>query len=164
PTITQQPVSLNVAAGATATFTVTASGTPPLHFQWRFNGSTVAGATNASLALADVQAINAGNYQVVVANDVGSITSVVATLTLVVLNGAGSVTSAVATLAVSGLPIILQRPADLDVRQGNSATFNVTVSGTAPLAFQWRLNGTPLPGATNATLTLTNVQPANAGD
>src|SRR4029077_1512953 len=76
PSITQQPVSLVVTQGASATFSVTASGDPPLNFQWLFNGGAIAGATNTSLAIANAQTANAGNYQVRMANGSGSVTSV----------------------------------------------------------------------------------------
>ena len=47
---------------------------------------------------------------------------------------------------------------------GGSISFSATVTGAAPLAYQWQFGGTNLPGATNATLMLTNVQFAQAGN
>ena len=82
PAITGQPTSLSVAVGANASFTVTAAGTLPLSYQWQFNGADVAGATGTSLMLANVQTNNAGSYQVVVTNSMGSATSAVASLTV----------------------------------------------------------------------------------
>src|SRR5262249_6231987 len=54
-------------------------------------------------------------------------------------------------------PVIATAPASLSVSAGASATFTVSVDGQAPFAFQWRLNGTNIPGATNATLILTSI-------
>lgn len=54
-------------------------------------------------------------------------------------------------------------PADQTVLPGGTALFSVTAQGLGPLAYQWRRNGTPVPGATNAVFALTNAQPADAG-
>ena len=75
PTILTQPANQTVAAGSTATFTVTAMGTPPLSYQWRFNGTNIAAATGTSLPLSNVQIADAGMYSVVVTNLAGSVTS-----------------------------------------------------------------------------------------
>jgi dienelactone hydrolase len=80
--ITSQPTDQIVDVGATATFTVTATGTPPPAYQWRFNDVDLAGQTNRSLVLANAQSANAGNYAVIVTNACGSVTSRIASLTL----------------------------------------------------------------------------------
>ncbi len=83
PVITLQPEDLSVIEGQSATFAVTATGTPPLRFQWYFNtNAPLANATNASLVLPDVQTNLAGAYSVVVTNHYGSRTSVVGMLTV----------------------------------------------------------------------------------
>ena len=64
--ITAQPQSQTVPTGGAAQFTVTATGAAPMTYQWRFNGTPVAGATNAILTLNNVQPAQAGNYMVVV--------------------------------------------------------------------------------------------------
>ena len=84
PTITGQPQSLSVAAGQGAQFTVTASGTGPLSYQWQFGGGVIAGATGSSYSIASAQAGNAGNYSVVVTNSWGGVTSSAAVLTVTV--------------------------------------------------------------------------------
>jgi hypothetical protein len=80
PTIGIQPVGSTVSAGVTADFTVNASGIPAPTYQWRFNGTNIAGATTATNHIAAVTAQNAGAYDVVIANSQGSVTSVVARL------------------------------------------------------------------------------------
>jgi hypothetical protein len=60
-------------------------------------------------------------------------------------------------------PVILAQPESRAVPRGANVTFAGWVGGTAPLAYQWRFNRAPLGGATNATLTLTNVQATQAG-
>ena len=80
PTITVQPTPVSPAIGESATFSVQASGVPTPGYQWQFNGSNIAGATNATLTIANVQATNLGTYSVVVSNSAGSIASSPCTL------------------------------------------------------------------------------------
>jgi sugar lactone lactonase YvrE len=80
PAITSQPASLSVAIGASATFTVAATGVPAPTYQWLLDGNYVAGATNPSLTISSVQSSNLGSYTVVVSNASGSATSSAATL------------------------------------------------------------------------------------
>ncbi len=145
PQITTQPVSQTVLAGSNVTFTVSATGADPLSYQWRFNGASIAGATNGSYVCFNAQPTNAGNYSVVITN-VGA-----------------SVTSSNAALTVNVPPSISQQPTNQTVNQGTNVSFAVTASGTTPLAYQWRLNGTNVVGATNTVYTCSNVQPNNAG-
>jgi hypothetical protein len=146
PAITSQPASQALILGQNATFSVGASGTAPLNYQWSLNGTNLSGATNLSLTLTNIDPTDAGSY------------------TVVVINLAGSVTSTVATLTVYVPPAITNQPDNLAVVQSQTAVFFVEAGGTAPLKYQWRFSGTNLAGATNATLTLTNVQPTKAGN
>ena len=82
PFIATQPASQNANPGAAAAFTVTAAGTAPFHYQWRKEGAAVAGATASSLSWTNVQGPDAGSYEVVVSNGLGSVTSLVALLTV----------------------------------------------------------------------------------
>jgi hypothetical protein len=150
PSITTQPTSRTVTVGASTTFTVVATGAAQLTYQWFRNGSTaITGATAASFTLSNVQPANAASYTVVVANSAGSITSNAATLTV---NSA--------TVA----PTISAQPVAQAVTVGSPASFTVTATGTAPLTFQWRKNGTAIPGAANSqTLTLPATVAADAG-
>ena len=149
PTITTQPQSQNVPPGENVTFDSAASGTAPLSCQWYFNTNTLlAGATNWVLTLTNVQATNTGAYSVVVTNVAGSVTSAVALL----------------TVEAATAPSVMAQPANLTAYTGATGTFTVQADGTAPLSYQWYFNtNTPLANGTNATLTLTNIQPANAG-
>ena len=130
--------------GETARFKVTATGSPPLHYQWRKNGTNIPGATSSSYTiLATVGADNGSLFSVVVSN------------------GAGSVTSNNATLTVRILPTITTQPADRTVRVGQGAKFSVTATGTAPLHYQWTKNGANISGATKASYT---TPPTTAAD
>src|SRR5207249_472788 len=147
PVITSQPQSVTNLAGTAATFFITATGTPPLAYQWFFN-STIAltAATNADLILTNVQSLNAGGYSVAVTNAEGSVTSVVAALTVLTP------------------PRFIRQPVNQTASLFADATFRVTVNGDAPLSYQWRFDDGNLIGMTNTVLTVTNVQRANAGN
>ena len=145
PSLSAQPTNQVVKQGSNVVFSVTAAGTTPLSYRWLFNGTNVAGATNVSLTITNVQATNAGSYSVVVTNLVGSVTS----------------TNAVLTLLTA--PSILLQPTNMVVLQGVNATFSVTASGTTPLNYQWYSNGTNLAGATNSAYTISNAQTNNTG-
>src|SRR5437762_2508986 len=83
PSITTQPMNQTVTAGQTATFTVVATGTAPLSYQWQKNGTAISGATSASYTTtATTSADNAATFVVVVSNTAGSVTSNAATLTV----------------------------------------------------------------------------------
>ena len=149
PTITTQPQSVTVTEPTGATFTVTASGTAPLSYQWRRNGTNIGGATNASYTLTPTATSDSG-----------------ATFDVVVSNSAGSVTSQAATLTVQAgvtAPSITTQPQNVTVTEPTAATFTVTASGTAPLSYQWRRNGTNTGGATNASYTLTPTATSDSG-
>ena len=82
PVITKEPVPLTVTAGASATFSVTAKGTAPLKYQWRFNSGNITGATRSSYAIAKTSTANAGTYSVIVSNKAGMVTSSLVKLTV----------------------------------------------------------------------------------
>ena len=82
PSISDQPQSQTVTAGANVTFGVTASGAPTPSYQWRKNGTNLTGATLATLSLTNVQAGDAGTYSVFLTNSAGSVTSAGAVLTV----------------------------------------------------------------------------------
>jgi hypothetical protein len=139
PTITTAPANQTVTAGASATFSVAASGTAPLAYQWRRNNVDIAGATTASHTTPPTTLADSG-----------------AVYTVVVSNAAGSVTSTAATLTVNAAavpPSIVTQPVAQSVNAGQTATFSVTANGTAPLAYQWRKNGVDVAGATAASHT-----------
>ena len=139
PTISSQPASQSVTVGQTATFTVMATGTAPLTYQWLKNNSNIGAATSASYTT-----------PATVAGDNG------ASFTVVVSNSAGNVTSSAATLTVNTAPVgpsITTQPANQTVTVGQTATFSVVATGTAPLSYQWQKNSANINGATSASYT-----------
>ena len=124
PTITAQPAAASVAAGQTATFSVSASGTG-LTYQWYYkkSGETTWNAcknngASASYTVTAEARHNGYSYRCKVSNS------------------AGSVTSSAATLTVIAKPTITAQPAAASVAAGQTATFSVSASGTG-LTYQW---------------------------
>jgi sugar lactone lactonase YvrE len=102
PTITTQPVSRSVVAGIGAIFSVSATGTGTLSYQWRKDGVPIVGATGATLSLPSVTVGDAGNYTVVITNSAGSIESAAAVLTVTVPNPGRLINLSVLTSIASG--------------------------------------------------------------
>ncbi len=144
PAITTQPVSLTQCTGTNATFTVTATGTA-LTYQWQKGGVNIAGATNASYTINNIAPADAASYTVIITGTCGNITSNAATLT------------------VNTAPVITGQPAGATQCTGTSVTFTVTATGTG-LTYQWRKNSVNIAGATNASLTLTNITAGDAAN
>jgi uncharacterized lipoprotein YddW (UPF0748 family) len=84
PAIVAQPVSLTNYNSTPASFTVSASGTAPLSYQWRKGGAAISNATNVTHYLASITPGDAGSYDVVITNSFGPITSSVAYLSVIV--------------------------------------------------------------------------------
>jgi Immunoglobulin I-set domain len=139
PTITTQPANQTVTVGQTATFSVTATGTAPLAYQWQKNSANIAGATTASyITPATASTDNGETFDVIVSNAAGSKTSTTATLTV---------------NATAVAPTITTQPVNQTVTAGQTATFSVTATGTAPLSYQWQKNGANITGATVSSYT-----------
>ncbi len=145
PLIATNPPDQEVVHGSNATFTVRATGAVPLFYQWRFNSATLPDATNRVLVLTGIEPANAGAYSVVVTN------------------AFGSVTSALAALTVLFPPEFVVQPQAQTAALGDAVTFAVSLSGTPPFAYQWRLNGVSTSNQTNAALMLPNVQTNQGG-
>jgi hypothetical protein len=144
-----QPVSRTNNAGTSAIFSVNASGSSP-RYQWYKDGSMLydgykyTGTLTPYLTVSNLVSSDAGVYSVQVQNDINSVTSQDAVLTVID-------------------PAIYTQPLSRTNLVGDTANFYVSASGTAPLSYQWRFNGTALDGQTTATLNVANVQAANQG-
>ncbi len=137
PVITSQPQSQTALFGDNVQFGVSATGSLPRTYQWFFNlTNAIPQATNSSLILSGVSALQSGAYTVVVSNSFGT------------------VTSQAATLAVSD-PVITAQPADRTLEVQGNVSFAVGAIGSAPLSYQWFFYVTnALLSATNSSLTL----------
>ncbi len=136
-TVADQPQSQTVNSSSNATFTVSANGMTNYSYQWRFNGTNLSGATNATLTRTSVTTNQAGSYEAVLSNPINS------------------VTSQVAVLAVNSATLnITSQPQSQTVLAGANVTFSVLASGSGLLTYQWQRDGTNIPGATASILNL----------
>jgi beta-galactosidase len=155
PNISQLTVSPtnNVFAGTAVTFTASVSGASPLYFQWQFNNgggyANLAGASTNTLVL-NIALTNNGSYQLVLTNSYGAVTSAPVVLT-------------VTPATISQLTVT---PAN-NVFVGMPVTFTASVSGAAPLYFQWRFNNgggfANIAGAPNTNTLALNAALTNTG-
>jgi hypothetical protein len=148
PVITEQPASVTVTAGQAAAFSVTATGTSPLTYQWFMNGT--AGGTNSNTFSISQTTTGQNGAQIYVK----------------VSNAAGNTKSNTVTLTVNQpaptAPVITQQPANATVTAGQPATFTVTATGTAPLTYQWFLNGAAA-GTNSSTYTISQTTLGQTG-
>lgn len=145
PSITTEPTSVTLDFGQDSAFSVAASGSEPLSYQWRRNGSPVGGATATVLNITGATSAESGFYDVVVSNAGGSITSAVATLTVIIP------------------PTIVTAPVAQTLNARNNAIFSVVAGGSIPLTYQWQKDAGDLAGQTNASLILPSLTSADAG-
>ena len=132
PTIVVQPASQTVTAGQTASFSVTAAGTLPLSYQWNENGSAISGATSSTYTTPPTtSADNGAQFNVVVSNAKGSVTSTTATLTVT--------PASTVTITTTSLP-------NGTVQTAYSATLQAT-GGTSP--YTWSVTSGSLPAGLN---------------
>ncbi len=144
------PLSQTIAVSNKATFSVTTTETN-VSYQWRFNGTSLAGATLSSYTVSNAPISAAGSY------------------TVVASYGGQSVTSPPAVLTVLGPPT-LGSPSV--ATNGGNIILSVSASDSVPFYYQWQLNGNGIPGAANSCLpgttnisyTITNARPFNSGN
>jgi hypothetical protein len=151
PQIVTQPADVTVTPSNNVSFTVVASSTQLLSYQWRFNGLDIPGATSTTLLVTNVQfGVHDGEYSVAVSDEGGTSLSRAALLTILVK------------------PEFIQNPVSQSVPQGGTAVFSAVARGTLPMGFRWRKNfGTAFQEVRNDTTTflvLTNVQPTDAAN
>jgi hypothetical protein len=145
PSISVPPSNQTVNVGANASFSVLATGTAPLRYQWQRDGGHLAGRTDDLLNLGAVSPLDAGAYRVIVTNV------------------AGAATSAVAVLTVQAPPVITLHPRGGFAAIGSRVTLSASATGDAPLSYQWRFNGAALVGATTNRLELDAAQTTHTG-
>ncbi|MBR5659914.1 MAG: hypothetical protein IKX10_11015 [Lachnospiraceae bacterium] len=130
PKITSQPVSATVSVGTTAKFTVAATGTGTLTYQWQsrknstssWSNSGQSGAKTATLSVSAIAGLNGWQFRCIVTDASGQ-----------------SVASNAATLTVTqAAPKITTQPANKSVTAGTTAKFTVAATGTGTLTYQWQ--------------------------
>ena len=154
PTIAAQPADVTTLATLPASFTVIATGAGPLTYQWRFNGSPISGATDATLVLPAITADQDGLYSCVVLNTSGAVISQDARLTVLIP----------ANIILQPQDVLVFVKPDPQAAPTTNATFRVGATTLSPpVAYQWRFNGTNVPGATANSFTVTNVTTNSLG-
>lgn len=135
PAISVPPGSLFAGLGNSASFSVSALGSGPFDYAWYFDGTNLLqSGSSSTLFLTNISGANAGAYQVIITNNYGSVTSLMATLTV-------------------GLPpTISSQPISLTNLVGTTATFSVLPGGSGPFNYQWQFNGTNLPNGIITTV------------
>jgi hypothetical protein len=137
PSISSQPSSQSIYSTQTATFSVSATSSSTISYQWRKNSSNITGATSSSYTTPATTVADDGIiYSVVVTNSTGSVTSNNAMLTV-----------------TNAAPVITTQPTNQSVQAGLSASFSVTATGMPNMSYQWRKNGTNISGATSGGYT-----------
>ena len=126
PSITAQPSNQTTASGSPSSFSVSASGSAPLSYQWQHSVDGITrwsnvGSNNSSLTISQASLPDGGSYRVIVTNGAGSLTSTPATLTVTVTS-----------------PSIAAQPSSQSAWVGFPVALSVSASGSAPLAYQWR--------------------------
>ncbi len=144
PNITTPPADQAVNQGTSALFSVAASGSP-LNYQWRFYGTNLPGATDSSFTRLTAQPSDAGPYSVVVSNT------------------AGLAISADVFLTLNTSPSLVINPLSISTNAGANVAISVSATGTAPMTYQWRFNGTGITDATATAYTRSSVEPLDAG-
>ncbi len=154
--IVGEPVNVTNATGTNAVFSAAATGSPPLSYQWFYNGSPltdggrITGSQSNNLFIANLQTGDGGNYSVIASNSVNTATSTVATLTIYVP------------------PSFTLQPVSQIWITGSNYTLTSLATGTQPIGYQWFENGVMMTdnghftGTATSTLTVSNVQTSDA--
>ena len=145
PTITTQPQSQLVDVNTAATFSVVATSSTPITYQWYFNCIIIPGATNSSYTINSVSNINMGLYYVIVSN------------------GSGSTQSSNAVLTINNIPEIITQPLSQIVEYCDFVVFTVDTISATPLTYQWYFNNTAIPCAKSPIYEICSAQVSDSG-
>lgn len=125
PAITTQPLSQTIIAGQTATFSITATGTAPLSYQWRKNGTAISGATSSNYTTpAETTSDNGAQFTVMISNSAGTVTSAAATLTV---TAPGTLSLSSSTLTFDSITV--GTSSNLPATLTNTGNSSVSISG-----------------------------------
>jgi hypothetical protein len=147
PSVSTQPLGTTTTVGNAVTLQVGAAGTAPLQYQWLRSGTNLPGATATALTLANAQTNQSGPYSVRISNAYGTATSAVAAV----------------LIEQPKPPVIVVQPLTQSHYVGTNVTLSVTATGEAPLAYQWKLNGVAISGATSSSYILNPAETNHTG-
>ncbi|MCF8297349.1 MAG: immunoglobulin domain-containing protein [Saprospiraceae bacterium] len=140
PGITTQPSISTKCEGQSAQFSINATGTSPISYQW-YNGSgAIAGAVNSLYLISPVSLSNAGSYY------------------CIATNACGNAQSNSASLTVNSAPLITSQSSSSTICSGSSTTISVTATGSTPLAYQWYNSTGAIGSANNSTYSASSAE------
>lgn len=142
------PASARVDGGGAFTLSAKCVGLPAPHYQWRFNGSPIAGASGQSLTLDPVTSADEGEYTVQVRNGLEQLVTPPAKVTVNILPTCAT---------------ILKPPSDVELTPGQTAIFHVDTAGYPTPSFQWRFNGVDIRGANSRTYAVAGAEKSVEG-
>lgn len=149
--IVSGPESITVNAGGVAVFNAGILGSDPMTFQWYKNGSILNGAAASQLTLSNVQAADAGSYQILVSNVLGNQLSITATLSV-----------------LTAAPTFVLQPVSLGIVQSKSAEFTSRAVGSDdlqnPIQYKWYFNDSLMSGQNSSNLDIASVSANNEGN
>lgn len=143
PSITNNPVGFSASLGASGGLSVSASGTPPLSYQWILDDTNITDATNSTYEIPSLALTNAGSYTVEVSNPYGSVYSSPANVFV--------------------LPSLVSPFTGTIGIWGQDVDLNVGAVGSGMLDYQWYFDGQPISGANSSSYDLNSIQFTNAG-
>ena len=146
PSISFQSQSVSLQAGDTLSFSVVASGTAPLRYQWYNRRLALSGQTASTFSIASVSAPHSGDYKLRVSNSYGYVDSEV---------------MYIAFREDGESPIITSRLQNMLLQESDTLNLSVAVSGTAPLSYQWYKNDAPI--RTAKDLSISRITQADVG-
>ena len=145
PSIQEQPASLEICAGSEAAFSIKATGSEPISYQWMKNGEEIKGANSNNYRIPKTKPGDAGSYSLRVSNKCGFIESEGATLT------------------INQMPSIEAQLSSQEACIGSAVAFLVAADGTEPLSYQWMKNGENITGATENSYTILTASTEDEG-
>ncbi|GAB5561664.1 MAG: hypothetical protein SynsKO_33110 [Synoicihabitans sp.] len=146
--ITDQPKSRNIIEGDILILDVTIANSTGLTYQWFKDGEAVVGATNTTLEISSVGPEDVGAYSLTINSPLGPTRS----------------EQAVVTLTPESAPIFTLQPRDQSVATGATITLTAAAFGAPLPTYQWKRDGVNIPGATETSLTLSDITPADSGN
>lgn len=156
PVTASVPRTVTATVGTAASLVASVQSVDPLLFQWAKNGIPIPGATSSTLSFTAVKLADAGTYSLGINRVDGTV--------IYPLTGSSALAVLLTVVDLKLPPVIAQQPVGGTLPLGGSLTLSVQAFDNGPLTYQWRKDGIALANQVSATLRLTNVQPADAGN